>query len=447
MFNRDSAIGYLEKMELDIGTSDINYSKSELVDVVESLVSIIESFNDNYDIEDTEEVITEGANLDSRKKFIELKKDAKLLTKQYRAALKDNDFNKARKLADLIIDDGNKIVKEIQDIEGDALSTVIGNAIETVRSYAGIIIIGLASGFSAGGVVTAIGVVTKAKLVSHIAAPLVAGDVAVFVSAIEKRKKEVEDLGRVIHAELASKNSDKSIDSLNKYRNRLIHSAEKIVSNAEILKKAVDEKEKAYNEKRAEEKEIAKEDIKESANDLMNRVKRAVYEDCQRGLITIEERENKIDELRNIIYSKQIIAEESSDIDNHATKEEAFATIKKAIYERCAAGEFSEDVREELIHKTYDRIFIAKEDFNNTSNNVNTSNMNKELEKAAKDAQKNIEKNNSNYSKKISEELDRGLTNPPGDAPIKEDTDDLDALVAKWDAEYNETSFITDIDK
>lgn len=445
MFDNELANKYLESLENELGMNDSF--------TIESCLTIIEAY-DRLLFDEEDEVTTEGANIESTKVFFRFKKELKSLMKQYRTAMKDNDFDKARRYADNMITVGNNILKELRSIQGDAFSTMIGNIIELVRSYGVIILVGAACGFSIGGAIGAAGLVAKSKLVTKVAAPLIGTGVAGIVVAIKDHEKKLNDLAREVHETKRAQSNSEAVDRLNKYKNTLIHTTEDLVKKAKVLKDAVDEKEKKYKEKVDSEKK----DIKESTNVLFNNLKKSLYEDCQNGVISVEERESTINDLKEILYAKQIIAEESLDMEDYATKEEVFSTIKKAMYERCAAGEFSEDVREDLIRKAYDQIFPVKEDAvptpaaNNTSNNYNTNGMNKELEKTLNDAKKNIEKNNDNSTKKLGEELDKGMSNPVGDPPIKEsvsdmidDAEDLDALIESWDRMYQESAIIDKI--
>ena len=437
MFDNELANKYLESLEEELNRNDSI--------IEESYIAIIEAY-DSLLFDEDDEITTEGANIESTKVFFRFKKELKLLMKQYRTAMKDNDFDKARRYADNMITVGNNILKELRAIQGDAFSSLIGNIIELIRSYGVIILVGAACGFSVGGAIGAAGLVAKSKLITKVAAPIIGTGVAGIVVAVKEYDKKLNDLAREVHETKRSESNSEAVDRLNKYKNTLIHTTEDLVKKAKVLKDAVDEKEKKYKEKLDSEKKV----IKESTNDLFNNLKKSLYEDCQNGVISIEERESMIEDIRDILYTKQIIAQESFEIENNATKEEVFYTIKKAMYERCAAGEFSEDAREELIRRAYDQIFPVKEDApvpapNNSSNNYNVNGMNKDLEKTLNDAKKNIEKNNDNSTKKLGEELDKGMTNPVGDPPIKEsisdmieDTEDLDALIESWDQMYHE---------
>ena len=450
--NEELAKAYLEVLESEMDINEnTEITKVSLADTLDCVTTMLEAYNDIIDSfmeEDEDDVTTEGANLDSRKKFKELKKEVKNLMKQYKAAMKVNDFAKARQYADGIISAGNRIAKEIKNIEGDAFSVIVGNAIDTLKWYATVILVATAIGLSIGGIAALLKIVTKAKLITSVSASLVSGGIAGVVMSIKQKEKEIEDLAREIHGQLTSKDSKQTADAMNKYRNSLIAAAEKIAKDAEVLKRAIDEKEKKYNEEKSKETDAAKKEIKESADELFKQMKLVLYESCSKGEITVEEREAQIDEVKNIIYAKQIIAEESLNADDHATKEEVFSDVKKALYERCGAGEFNEDIREELIHRAYNQIFMVEEmDAGTTAASAAgtakpNANAEKEIDKSMNDAKKEMEKtSNDNNAEK---EIDKNLGNPVvGDAPTKEsteDTEDLDALVASWDKTYAESS-------
>lgn len=75
---------------------------------------------------------------------------------------------------------------------------------------------------------------------------------------------------------------------------------------------------------------------------------KSLYEACQNGEITIEEREEKINTLKINSFFESIIEESGDDC---LTVVEYFDTIKSSLYVKEAAGEISMEQREELIQK------------------------------------------------------------------------------------------------
>lgn len=425
---------YLDMMESDI---DEDYDEiNDIMHYVEA-TDIIASVYDDMLFESGDDYYVEGANYEVFRKFNELKKETDRYMKLYRMAMKEKDFKVARIQVDKIIDVGNKMVKEISDIEGDAFSIIVGNIIHAFQWYAKVILIAIGIGIPIGGIAAAIGIYTKAKLATSIGGALAAGGIGAVVISIKKKEKELTDYAQQMSQLAKSSDSGQANQAMNKFRNSIIAKAEAIVKQAEVLKKVVDVEEQKYNEKLKAEKDAHKQNVAESVYDLIDSYVDSVYESYENGEISEYERDMIIDEAADNLLAGSVIAEEGYDLDDEATREEAFYDIKKAVYERCANGEFDIATRENIIQQAYNQIFPAPlatlETGNNmaaigtnpmTSNSNNTaSNTAKQIDdavkKASDDAKKQIEKNNDTNN--IGQDLEKGMTNPKaGDPPMQE---------------------------
>lgn len=85
----------------------------------------------------------------------------------------------------------------------------------------------------------------------------------------------------------------------------------------------------------------------------------AVNEACENGSITEEQRDELINSI-NVNRSLSNIIEESSN-DEENTLKDKYNEVKRLVYERCASGEFSEDTREVILRKAYEKIFNVSE--------------------------------------------------------------------------------------
>lgn len=88
---------------------------------------------------------------------------------------------------------------------------------------------------------------------------------------------------------------------------------------------------------------------------LMNEEIKALYERYGNGEITLEEREELIQELKDSHYKTECTSDIVLDYD--LTPIEQFTEVKKALYEKCSNGEIGIEERETLIQEYYDEIF------------------------------------------------------------------------------------------
>lgn len=124
----------------------------------------------------------------------------------------------------------------------------------------------------------------------------------------------------------------------------------------------------------------------------------AIYEACQAGTITEDQREELIENIKANRVASIAIEEAVSDEDN--SLKEKYAEVRRLVYEKCANGEFSEDAREDILKAAYNKIFNIEESddsmsqvtpANKANDDADTKKaldeMNKKIEKAVPDAQ------------------------------------------------------------
>lgn len=88
----------------------------------------------------------------------------------------------------------------------------------------------------------------------------------------------------------------------------------------------------------------------------------AVYEACQKGIITEDQRENLIDEIKvKRITNDNIEGAYSREFTEDLSLKEKYNEVKKLVYEKCANGDISENDREIILKEAYNRIFGVSE--------------------------------------------------------------------------------------
>lgn len=112
----------------------------------------------------------------------------------------------------------------------------------------------------------------------------------------------------------------------------------------------------------------------------------AVYKECAAGNITEDQRESLISNIKAQRSASTMIEEASGD---DQTLKERYNEVKKIAYERCAAGEFSVETRDNIIKEAFNKIF--NEEVAPTVNDNNTTKEDPELKKDISDVSKKIE--------------------------------------------------------
>lgn len=103
-------------------------------------------------------------------------------------------------------------------------------------------------------------------------------------------------------------------------------------------------------------------------NKLLNKEIETLYERYGNGEITLEEREDMIQELKDSQYKMEHTKD--IELDPSLTPVEQFSEVKRVLYEKCANKEISTDEREVLIKEYYDEIFPITEASKPKSNNA-----------------------------------------------------------------------------
>ena len=315
------------------------------------------------DVED--ETFEEGTNLG----ILEELKPAKA---KYRKMMKE--IKKAKKNGN--IDKAIKIAQELSDLSKD-----VYNKIDRMDSTVGSVIFGFFTSWT---------ITFFRDLVLVLASPFTAGITSFIAWAkntIEKWKKPVKHL---VNSEGISK------DDFNFYKNKALEQAECMMKASKRLVDTLKEEKKEIDK---ENKEAAKKDkaVEESAN--FKAAKYALYEACSKGEITIEEREELFKDLQDKFYVKEQTSEiaEKSDITN----KQKFDEVRRVLYERCNAGEITIEERESLITKAHNMIFV------NEGDNSNIDKAASELDE--KEVTKNVDDAIKNSGKDIEANLDKAL--------------------------------------
>lgn len=314
--------------------------------------------------DDEDDIFEEGGNLDARKAVIEMKASLKVSFKIIKKAIKENDFNKAK--------------AEIEKADKKLASTAI--AVKSADYTIGSTILG----YFAEGIINSL----KA-FVALIATLPIAGIGAFFV-----KLKETIDIVKGIAEDI--KNKEVTIQTFNIYRDRLMGEVNDFRIKLKNFKSKVSDLEKTVNEEKKEQKQKNKA-VEESAN--FKAAKYALYEACSKGEITIEEREELFKDLQDKFYVK----EQTSEITEKSgiTNKQKFDEVRRVLYERCNAGEITIEERESLITKAHNMIFVNEGDDSNIDKAAS------ELDE--KEVTKNVDDAIKNSGKDIEASLDKAL--------------------------------------
>lgn len=310
--------------------------------------------------DDVDEAFEEGTNLG----ILEELKPAKA---KYRRMMKE--IKKAKKNGN--IDKAIKIAQELSDLSKD-----VYNKIDRMDSTVGSVIFGFFTSWT---------ITFFRDLVLVLASPFTAGITSFIAWAkntIEKWKKPVK---RLVNSEGISK------DDFNFYKNKALEQAECMMKASKRLVDTLKEEKKEIDK---ENKEAAKKDkaVKESAE--FKNAKYALYEACHNGEITIEEREELFKDLQDKFYVK----EQTSEITEKSgiTNKQKFDEVRRVLYERCNAGEITIEERESLITKAHNMIFVNEGDDSNidkAASELDEKEVTKNVDDAIKNSGKDIEAN------------------------------------------------------
>ena len=310
----------------------------------EFLLMITESLVDYNDDED--EVLTEGANLESRKIVLEAKKAYKKLFKEYKKNVKSANFKEARKNV--------KDMKVVVTKAGRLLDNEKGGVDSAILGFFATFVKDFMVGFTAAlpgsiGMGYANALALRGKVVNPVIGGISIGayNVGMIVSALYAVKTAIKDTVSIVNA--IKKEKVVTADVFNRYRNRLSQKIDEMLDSIDKMNDNIDSVEAAYKEalktKRQSDK-VAKESADFDAEKL------AIYEACHNGEITVEEREELLHELEN----KKYINESTEVEEGTITDYEKFGKVAEVLYERCANGEISIEERENLLLKAKEMI-------------------------------------------------------------------------------------------
>lgn len=352
-FKKESEDSTMDYFNLELFKE--GFSKSDIQDM---MIDAYESFFNDDDFFDDIDVVEEGANIEYMKKIKSSKKLFRTAVKDYKAALKVNDFARAK-----------KDLKDMDNILEDTKKEIEENADTIPQKYIGTWLAAIIT-FGKGLLLLALGLV---PIVGNIGAPII---------AIRGAIVEAEELaqGRKTLAKDSLKNDD--MKDMTASSNLLKTKAVGIITNYQRKLKVLDQKiDQALKDRRKLERaaeknsKVTKESVEFEEKKLM------LYESCQNGDITVEEREQLISELRDDLF----LSEATVDVDDseYMSNTEKFDQIKLALYEKCNDGEITIEERESLINKAYDKIFEEECNMMPNSKGANAAGM---VETKAQDA-------------------------------------------------------------
>lgn len=261
----------------------------------------------------------EGANLDIRAKLKEASKLYKKNMKDIRDAIKAGEYNNARRNIETLR-------RSLADLREDIEKTEAGN-IDSV-------ILALFTTWSINWLRSLIAIV--------LAIPTAGVSIG-----IDQLKSMIEAWAKPVIK--ANAGEDLTMDDLNAYKNTALERMNYLIGTLKRLDKSV---EKLANTKGKKVKATATEIKKESATEDF---KRALYEACNNGLISLDEREELLDKTR----TNMVIEEANTNTYGfeYLSNEDKFKQVRRVLYKRYDNGEISLDEREELIMSARQRFY------------------------------------------------------------------------------------------
>ena len=340
---------------------------------------VLECMNDVDDfLFDDDDTFTEGANIDMTKavkKYVgEIKKSGKL----YKNAIKSNNFSDARKAISSIRSNIDDAIKTVNSIPSDTSSAVLGTIARAIIMMAKVLIpsfgIGVVGGV-AGGTIKKLSLHAITQITAFNIIRSVVGISSSIISVITSLKEIIGQLTEIINKIKNSK--EVTADTFNAYKNGIIVDLKKFKENTKKMETTVNEMEKKYKElqKEASKKEKS---VKESAEFVANR--KAIYEACANGEITLDERE----ELLHDLNREYMVKESEEPTTNCANSKERFEAVRKAIYEKCSNGEITLDEREILLEKAKELLLEKSDVTENTDNTEPTVDSDQQAEEKNK---------------------------------------------------------------
>lgn len=330
-------------------------------------------FLEYFALDDDDDILTEGANIDNSKTFIQMKKDIKSKTKEMKVNIKAQKFAEAKKCVKDIETIIDKAKKTIEKTEGDTSSAVLGALANILIFNAKSIIVNLPAAAAQSVYLTKVMSSNTFAVLSPNALEATIFSltpVANVIAVINELIKFVEDI--VTISNNVKKADTVTADDFNLFKARLMNKCDDLKKIVKKFNALIDKEEtKAKNKEK---------EVKESAVDEK---KLAIYESCSKGEITIEEREALLRDL----YVNDMVTTESANISDDISLSEKYDEVRKIIYERCNDGFISVEEREALLAKAYDDMFAE-----NTNQELpDDPKVEQEQQKVEKDLEKQID--------------------------------------------------------
>ena len=336
----------------------------ELEDFRELQIQVLESLlneDEDDDYEDDDEFV-EGANRDTKEVYKTYGKEIKYLTKKYKKCVRSKDYAGARKALSEMRTNLDRAENEIEQIDDEVTfgSMIKGWILNYFHRFFRCLI----------------------------AIIPIAGPIYLWYKEIK------DDILNIIQVITDLIDGDLTPDSFNWYRNRIkffFKEARSNISKLERNLKRLEDRDKS-SEKASEKEE---EEVKESQD--YEAEKLAIYEACQNGDITIEEREELLFGLKDKKYIEK--ASEYEVYNEVLSNKEKFNQVRKALYEKCNSGEISVTERENLILKAREMIFESNDNNDSLEGMPPAKKAENNPEKITKEVEKNIDKAAADISK------------------------------------------------
>ena len=253
----------------------------------------------------------EGANLDIRAKLKEATKIYEKNMKDISGAVKAGEYNNARRNIETLRKSLADIREDIEKIDASDIDSIIFSiftawTINWLRKLIAIVLIIPTLGLS------------------------------IWIDAI---RETIEDFRRPV-GKIANREKV-TMDDLNFYKNTALERMNYLLSTLKKLDMKVKD---LANTKGKNVKKTAEEVKKESA---AADFKRALYDACNNGLITLEQREELLETSMTNMYIESVNST-TYGFDT-MSNEDQFKQVRRVLYERCNNGEISLDERDEML--------------------------------------------------------------------------------------------------
>ena len=253
----------------------------------------------------------EGANLDIRAKLKEATKIYDKNMKDISKAIKAGEYNNARKNIETLRKSLADIREDIEridasDIDSVAFAVISAWTINWLRKLITIVLIIPTLGLS---------------------------------TWVEAIRTTIEEFGRPVSKLV--KHEELTLDDFNLYKNTALERMNYLLSTLKKLDMKIKD---LANTKGKNVKKTAEEVTKESA---AIDFKRALYDACNNGLITLEQREELLESSMTNMYIESVNSV-TYGFDT-MSNDDQFKQIRRVLYERCNNGEISLDERDEML--------------------------------------------------------------------------------------------------